>query len=123
MMNLFYQLPSHVNNTIFSGKGRAMKGLDEDLLGKRFGGRTIIGGAPTRFTTSTAHRRVMCRCDCGREEDVDLYYLKRGKADTCKRCMIERNRPQTTSGPVGESLSTPAKIAMIFENRALRSNK
>jgi hypothetical protein len=58
-----------------------------DETGKRYGKLTVIekynkGG---RFE----HVKWLCRCDCGRIEPVNGYYLRRGMRTMCNQCAAE----------------------------------
>ena len=58
-----------------------------DETGKRYGKLTVIekynkGG---RFE----HVKWLCRCDCGRVEPVNGYYLRRGMRTMCNQCAAE----------------------------------
>ncbi len=58
-----------------------------DETGKRYGKLTVMekynkGG---RFE----HVKWLCRCDCGRIEPVNGYYLRRGMRTMCNQCAAE----------------------------------
>lgn len=55
----------------------------KDYIGKRIGERTILGSLGQN---KNGHTIVRCRCDCGREDDVELTILMNGKADHCRSC-------------------------------------
>lgn len=52
----------------------------EDLIGKKYGSRTVIG-------KSDKDGYILCRCDCGAENTIKLTYLKSIKKYTgCPKC-------------------------------------
>ncbi len=57
------------------------------LIGERFGKRTIISIAPPRYRGQTY---VVCRCDCGREGEVEWKRLRQGGCLSCHWCRAKR---------------------------------
>jgi hypothetical protein len=51
--------------------------------GDRYGGLTVV-----RELSSPGRRRVLCRCECGRELGVRLDHLRGGQV-SCGRCGLE----------------------------------
>lgn len=56
-------------------------------IGDRYGSRTIIGHAESRIYKSGARAAyVRVRCDCGKEDNVRVDVLLKGRANMCKEC-------------------------------------
>ncbi|MCC8139675.1 MAG: site-specific integrase [Lachnospiraceae bacterium] len=51
-----------------------------DLTGRRYGRLTVLGLDPEDKTT---RRKVICRCDCGKELSVPFRSLREGKVTSC----------------------------------------
>lgn len=58
-----------------------------DETGKRYGKLTVVEkyNSDGRFE----HIKWLCRCDCGRIEPVNGYYLRRGMRTMCNQCAAE----------------------------------
>ena len=55
-----------------------------DLQGKRFGNLTVLQKGAGRFTSGGAYKCTwLCKCDCGKEIEVDAQHLKRGHTTSC----------------------------------------
>ncbi len=63
-------------NTTTCGCTRQYK---EDWSGYTFGKLTIIKEVPAKHN----RRRMLCKCECGNEKEVDLNHLTSGKISTC----------------------------------------
>ena len=98
-----------------------------DLTGQRFGRLVVIGRAPSKVIRtylpggdSYLNWVTMwhCKCDCGREKDVEAQSLRRGATRSCgclrSRLVKERNRGR------GERIATSgsALLAMTGEENA-----
>jgi hypothetical protein len=83
----------------------------KDISGQRFGKRVVL-----RRGESTAHgdARWWVRCDCGREELILGYALRRGEADCCRKCAEHLLHP---SRPIRERIMEKVKIGPIPEYR------
>ncbi len=62
--------------------------LNGNLLGKRFGSRTVI--AKTRQGRQ-GHQYWLCRCDCGNEKEITGSYLLQGRSHKCLECTIVKH--------------------------------
>lgn len=58
----------------------------EDLTGRRFSRLEVLGVAPP------GRKRVLCRCDCGKEHVVLRWNLLNGKTESCGCLKVERGR-------------------------------
>ena len=57
-----------------------VKHAEEDIIGKKFNRWTILSiKEPVRGTS----RKCICRCECGKEKDVDLYTVRKGTSRSC----------------------------------------
>lgn len=64
----------------------------EYSIGDRYGNRVIIDTAPPRvYKSGSRAEYVKVRCDCGREDEVRLCLLVKGKADMCANCRSRVN--------------------------------
>jgi hypothetical protein len=53
-------------------------------IGRRIGGRVVLGIASGR--SSNGDLQFSCRCDCGRVQNVRVREFRAGKALRCKHC-------------------------------------
>lgn len=58
-----------------------------DLTGQRFGKWIVLKQAPTGKHRET---RWYCRCDCGKERNIDGDSLRRGQSKGCRSCHTSR---------------------------------
>ena len=66
-----------------------MAGKHDELIGQRFGQLTVIafaGRTGTRY-------KYLCKCDCGKEKNVDKYNLISGHTKSCGCQSKYRKRP------------------------------
>jgi hypothetical protein len=59
------------------------------FIGKKFGRWTILGEGKVKVYKHNRIRTFLCRCECGREEDVAIYTVLRGRSKSCKPCMYK----------------------------------
>jgi len=60
---------------------------NKDVINRRFGSLLIVDDAPWRiFPGGSRTRMVLCLCDCGREVELPLNYVKRYSNGPC-RCL------------------------------------
>lgn len=56
----------------------------ENLIGKQFGRLTVIGEGKGRYTSGGAYKCTwLCKCECGKEIEVDAQHLKTGHTTSC----------------------------------------
>jgi len=55
----------------------------EDYVGLKYGRLTILKEGSFIKYDKTIMRKVLCKCDCGNEKEVDLNSIKRGKSTSC----------------------------------------
>lgn len=61
-----------------------MKKLNiDDYIGTKYGRLTIIKEGSFIKYDKTIMRKVLCKCDCGNEKEIDLNSIKRGKSTSC----------------------------------------
>ena len=74
------------NNPVSVGRrfvvGHNMRG--EDLTGRTFGRRKVLGPAPKKYQKE--NRKWLCRCVCGKESVIKGSNLLSGRAKGCKQC-------------------------------------
>lgn len=83
-----------------SPKQRRMvcKSLKPEMVGKKYGSRTIISDEVQRRNTTVY---VQTKCDCGKVEWVAFYNVTRGKGKGCLTCMGAANRVSPNSPVLG----------------------
>jgi hypothetical protein len=61
-----------------------MKRIDiTEYVGRKFGRLTILKeGEPVKYD-KTIMRKVLCKCDCGTEKEIDFNSIKGGKSTSC----------------------------------------
>jgi hypothetical protein len=75
-----------------------MRGVKEDLTGKRFGRWLVLSRVP-RVPGKTWDARYMCRCDCGTEKVLYALALRSGQSTSCGCYAKEVNsRTKATHG-------------------------
>lgn len=50
------------------------------VVGEQFGRWTVVGAS---FMRGSGHRMVRCRCECGTEQDVLVFALRKGTSRSC----------------------------------------
>lgn len=93
-------------------------------IGSRFKGWIVIGSPITKYNHDTY---VLCRCDCGVEQEVRTYHLRCGKANHCRSCAqgLRGQREVVACGRLSltqysrfkasaEARSIPWKLSMEF---------
>lgn len=68
-----------------------------DLIGRRFGCREVIGECKVILRKA----KVVCRCDCGRVDVVEKGALLSGRSQKCKWCSNGRFHPRFRHGGTG----------------------
>lgn len=71
-----------------------------DLTGKSFGKLTVLDAAPHR------HNRTMwkCRCECGKQVDVQTTHLTRGNTQSCGCRRKETSKERARKFPMPDNL-------------------
>jgi hypothetical protein len=68
-----------------------MKKIDiSEYVGKKFGRLTILKEGSAIKYGKTTMRKVLCKCDCGTEKEVDFNSIKGGKSTSCG-CFSKEN--------------------------------
>lgn len=65
-----------------------------DRIGQRFGRLVVIATAPTKGKQT----RLLCRCDCGNEKDVQSGNLTNGHVRSCGCLAVDHGRSFATHG-------------------------
>lgn len=61
-----------------------MKRIDiTEYIGKKFGRLTILKEGTSVKYGKTTMRKVLCKCDCGTEKEIDFNSVKGGKSTSC----------------------------------------
>lgn len=81
-------------------------------LGKRFGKLEVIEESETGHK-----RRVLCRCDCGRQKLIAVHTLREGRAKTCGACNRSFDRLKSVLG------QTFGKLTVIAEPEICRNRR
>jgi len=61
----------------------------EDLVGKKYGNRTIIAIVPHAKGEA---RKCLTKCDCGSEKVISIYAIQGGRSRMCKKCAKKKNK-------------------------------
>lgn len=61
---------------------------NERYIGQVFGKRTVISIAE-RFCRQNLPT-VLCKCICGKEDNINYYHLLEGKSNSCKNCSLRK---------------------------------
>lgn len=56
---------------------------DEDLIGKKFGKLTILSIFKKEVGKNKKVRYAHCKCDCGKEKDINLFNITHNKTKSC----------------------------------------
>lgn len=78
----------HKANKIQSDKARKDR---EAMVNKKYGKWLILKALPKEYTTKTI-AKMLCRCDCGVEKEVDMISLKNGRSTQCKSCATRESQ-------------------------------
>lgn len=75
------------HNNINANLRRSKKALKDRkyMIGKIYGKWTVLKDIPKEYTTKTISK-MLCRCECGTEKEVDMISLKNGRSKQCKSC-------------------------------------
>lgn len=57
----------------------------KEMVGKRYGKWTVLEDMPKEYTSKTISK-MLCRCECGTQKEVDMINLKNGRSTQCKSC-------------------------------------
>ncbi len=57
----------------------------EDVIGKKFGSWLVLH----EVAVKNDNRRFLCKCDCGREKEVDGYRLRKQQSESCPNCRVK----------------------------------
>lgn len=57
--------------------------LHEKWIGKKVGALTVVGHPFSVRMYRVREKRVVCKCDCGRFETINISRIKRGKTKSC----------------------------------------
>lgn len=81
------------NNVINANKIQSEKAKlnRESMIGKKFGKWLVLKALPKEFTIKTISK-MLCRCDCGIEKEVDMISLKNNRSTKCKSCATKDRR-------------------------------
>lgn len=62
----------------------------ENMVGEVYGKWTVLK-AITREYKGNITSKMLCKCECGIEKEVDMISLKQGRSTQCKSCASKRN--------------------------------
>lgn len=57
----------------------------EAMVGKTYGKWTVLKALPREYKGKTVSK-MLCRCECGTEKEVDMISLKNGRSTKCTGC-------------------------------------
>jgi hypothetical protein len=60
--------------------------IDPDIMGQTFGSWTVLSRAPMRIQGNCHRIYWLCRCKCGREQEIFLQKLRHGETKSCRFC-------------------------------------
>ncbi len=72
----------HKANKIQSYKAKKNR---EDMVGKKYGKWLVLKALPKDYTTKSISK-MLCKCECGTEKEVDMISLKNGRSTQCMSC-------------------------------------
>ena len=72
----------HKANKIQSYKAKKDR---EDMVGKKYGKWLVLKALPKDYTTKSISK-MLCKCECGTEKEVDMISLKNGRSTQCMSC-------------------------------------
>jgi hypothetical protein len=64
-----------------------------NIIGLKFGNSTVL----KRVENKNSNSRYLCRCDCGKEREVDGYLLKKSRSTKCPQCRVKTHGMSYTS--------------------------
>ena len=70
-----------------ANKIQSNKALDKrnDMVGKKYGKWLILKALPKTYTTKSISK-LLCKCECGLEKEIDMISIKNGRSTQCKSC-------------------------------------
>ena len=70
-----------------ANKIQSAKALDKrnDMVGKKYGKWTVLKALLKTYTTKSVSK-LLCKCECGLEKEVDMVSIKNGRSVQCKSC-------------------------------------
>ena len=75
-------------NKIKSNKAQKNR---EEMIGKKYGKWLVLKALPKEYTTKKISK-MLCRCDCGVEKEVDMISLKNNRSTRCKSCATKERK-------------------------------
>ena len=81
----------HIEAITKANKIQSKQALDKrkDMIGKKYGKWTILEDVPKEYTSKIISK-MLCRCECGTEKEVDMVSLKNGRSTQCKSCSTKK---------------------------------
>lgn len=78
----------YLANKIQSNKAQKNR---EEMIGKKYGKWLILKALPKEYTAKKVSK-MLCRCDCGVEKEVDMISLKNNRSTKCKSCATKERK-------------------------------
>lgn len=78
----------YLANKIKSNKAQKNR---EEMIGKKYGKWLVLKALPKEYTTKKISK-MLCRCDCGVEKEVDMISLKNNRSTRCKSCATKERK-------------------------------
>lgn len=72
----------YLANKIQSSKAQKNR---EEMIGKKYGKWLVLKALPKEYTTKSISK-MLCKCECGTEKEVDMISLKNGRSTQCMSC-------------------------------------
>lgn len=63
----------------------------EDMIGKTYGKWTVLEALEREYE-GKAISKMLCRCECGKEKEVDMISLKQSRSTQCKSCSAKESQ-------------------------------
>lgn len=70
-----------------ANKIQSNKALDKrnDMVGKKYGKWLVLKALPKTYTTKSISK-LLCKCECGLEKEIDMISIKNNRSTQCKSC-------------------------------------
>lgn len=83
----------HIGAITKANKVQSKQALDKrkEMIGKKYGKWIVLKDMPKEYTTKTISK-MLCRCECGTEKEVDMISLKIGRSTQCMKCATSKPR-------------------------------
>lgn len=81
----------YLANKIQSNKAQINR---EQMIGKKYGKWLVLKALPKEYTAKTISK-MLCKCECGIQKEVDMISLKNNRSTKCKSCATKERKNNT----------------------------